>query len=209
MAKVPDRYLEERRQEILDAAARVFIERGYATATMQEIATACDLAPGTLYRYFAGKADLIAAVVGQCMVAHRDVLAEVTAAAPTPGVGFRLLGEHVAEGLPQPGWQEECTLRLESYLAARRDDQLRERLEEPLRETLADLADIIRAAQGTGEADPAVDADALSLLLHSAVAGLSALAIPLRDTEAASAAWRLLMQLVTTLMVEQPASNTA
>lgn len=209
MAKVPDRYLEERRQEILDAAGRVFIEKGYATATMQEIATACDLAPGTLYRYFPGKADLIAAVVGKCMAAYHDVLADVTGAAPTPGVGFRLLGEHVAEGLPQPAWQEECTLRLESYLAGRRDDALRERLEGPLRETLTDLADIIRAAQAGGEVDPTVDADALALLLHSTVAGLSALAIPLRDADAASASWRLLMQLVTTLMIEQPASTGA
>lgn len=208
MAKVPDRYLEERRQEILDAAARVFIDRGYATATMQEIATACDLAPGTLYRYFPGKADLIAAVVGKCMDTYHDVLTEVTGSAPTPGIGFRLLGEHVAEGIAHTGWQEDCTLRLESYLAGRRDDTLRERLEGPLRATVADLADVIRAAQAAGEADPTVDADALALLLHSAVAGLSALAIPLRDTAAASEAWRLLMQLVTTLMAGQPTPTT-
>lgn len=209
MAKVPDRYLEERRQEILAAAARAFIEKGYATTTMQEIAAACDLAPGTLYRYFPGKADLIAAVVGECMGTYHDVMAEVTESARTPGEGFRLLGEHVAQGLPQPGWQDDCTLRLESYLASRREEVLRERLEGPLRETIADLAGIIRAAQASGEANPDFDADALALLLHSAVAGLSALAMPLRGTEAASAAWRLLMQLVTGLMVEQPVSADA
>ena len=206
MAKVPDRYLEERRQEILDAAARVFIEKGYTAATMQEIATGCDLAPGTLYRYFPGKAELISAVVGDCMAKYHEVVTEVTDAAPTPGIGFTLLGEHVAEALPQAGWQEDCTLRMESYLAARRDDVLRERLEGPLRETLADLASVIRAAQAGGEADPSIDADALALLLHSTVAGLSALAIPLRDTEAASTAWRLLMQLVGAVMVQREAT---
>ncbi len=206
MAKVPERYAEERRQEILDAAAGVFIEKGYAIATMQEIATACDLAPGTLYRYFPGKADLIAAVVGGCMDAYHDVLAEVTSAAPTPGAALHLLGEHVAEGLALPEWQEECTLRLESYLAGRRDDALRGRLEDPLRETVADLARIIRAAQAAGEADPDVDADALALLLHSAVAGLSALTMPLRDTQAATCAWRLLLDLVSTVLGARPAS---
>ncbi|TAJ19439.1 MAG: TetR/AcrR family transcriptional regulator [Dehalococcoidia bacterium] len=209
MAKVPDRYLEERRQEILSAAARAFIEKGYSATTMQEVATACDLAPGTLYRYFPGKADLIAAVVGECMGSYHDVMAEVTDEAPTPGEGFRMLGEHVAAGLPQPGWQDDCTLRLESYLASRRDEVLRERLEGPLRETISDLAGIIRAAQASGEADPDVDADALALLLHSAVAGLSALGLPLHDAQAASAAWRLLMQLVTGLMVEQRVSVDA
>lgn len=209
MAKVPDRYLEERRQEILSAAARAFIEKGYSTTTMQEVASACDLAPGTLYRYFPGKAELIAAVVGECMGSYHDVMAELSDEASTPGEGFRLLGEHVAQGLPQAGWQDDCTLRLESYLASRRDEVLRERLEGPLRETISDLAGIIRAAQASGEADPTVDADALALLLHSAVAGLSALGMPLGDTQAASAAWRLLMQLVTGLMVEQRVSVDA
>lgn len=206
MAKVPDRYLEERRQDILDAAARVFIEKGYTAATMQEIATGCEFAPGTLYRYFPGKADLIAAVVSECMAKYHEVITEVTGAAPTPGTGFTMLGEHVAGALSETAWQQDCTLRMESYLAARRDEVLRERLEGPLRETLADLASVIRAAQAGGEVDPAVDADALALLLHGAVAGLSALAIPLRDTDAASAAWRLLTQLVGAVMVERAAT---
>ncbi|RLT35949.1 MAG: TetR/AcrR family transcriptional regulator [Chloroflexi bacterium] len=209
MAKVPDRYLEERRQEILAAAGRAFIEKGYAATTMQEIATACDLAPGTLYRYFPGKTDLIAAVVGECMRMYHEVMVRVTEAAPTPGEGFRLLGEHVADGLAKPEWQDECTLRLESYLAGRRDEVLRERLEGPLRDTLGDLAGIIRAAQAAGEANPDADADALAFLLHSTVAGLSALSMPLRDMERASAAWRLLMQLVTSLMIQQKASGDA
>ena len=209
MAKVPDRYLEERRQEILDAAGRAFIEKGYATTTMQEIATACDLAPGTLYRYFPGKSDLIAAVVGECMRMYHDVMVQVTEAASTPGEGFRLLGEHVAQSLALPEWQDDCTLRLESYLAGRRDEALRERLEEPLRNTLGDLAGIIRAAQAAGEANPDIDADALALLLHSTVAGLSALSMPLRDMPRAATAWRLLMQLLPSLMIEQKASGDA
>ncbi|MSP23294.1 MAG: TetR/AcrR family transcriptional regulator [Dehalococcoidia bacterium] len=112
MAKVPDRYLEERRQEILAAAGRACIEKGYTATTMQEIATACDLAPVTRYRYFPGKADLITAVVGECMRMYHEVMVQVTEVAPTPGEGFRLLGEHVAEGLTMPGWQDDCTLRL-------------------------------------------------------------------------------------------------
>ena len=133
MANVLNRYLKERRQKILEVAARVFIDKGYATATMQETTTAWDLLPGTLCRYFAGKSDLIATVVGECMRMYRDVIVQVSKAAATPSEEFRLLGEHVAHGLPMPEWHDDCTLCLESYLAGHRAKALLHHFEGPLR----------------------------------------------------------------------------
>ena len=49
-----------RRQAILDAARRVFREKGYAGATVPQIARAAELAPGTIYLYFPGKDALYA-----------------------------------------------------------------------------------------------------------------------------------------------------
>jgi len=51
-----------RRAEILDAAARVFSEKGYANATIREIAEDADMAEGTLYNYFGGKREILLAV---------------------------------------------------------------------------------------------------------------------------------------------------
>src|SRR5690606_2349450 len=62
MAKVTDDYLEARRREILEAAARVFIRRGFDGATMQDIAAEADVSTGLIYRYFPGKDDLIVTV---------------------------------------------------------------------------------------------------------------------------------------------------
>ena len=50
----------DRRQAILGAARRLFLDRGYAATTMPRIAAAADLAPGTLYLYFPGKTALYA-----------------------------------------------------------------------------------------------------------------------------------------------------
>jgi len=50
----------QRRQAILDAARELFWSRGYAATTMPRIARAAELAPGTLYLYFAGKGALYA-----------------------------------------------------------------------------------------------------------------------------------------------------
>ena len=49
---------EFRCNEILDAARKVFAKKGFADATMDEIAAACGLAKGTLYIYFKSKRDV-------------------------------------------------------------------------------------------------------------------------------------------------------
>jgi TetR/AcrR family transcriptional regulator, transcriptional repressor for nem operon len=49
-----------RREQILDAAARVLVERGLGVATMADVAEAASVAKGTVYLYFASKAELLA-----------------------------------------------------------------------------------------------------------------------------------------------------
>jgi AcrR family transcriptional regulator len=51
--------LELRRQHILEAAARVFGERGFRGATVHDVAEAAGVADGTIYNVFANKADLL------------------------------------------------------------------------------------------------------------------------------------------------------
>jgi AcrR family transcriptional regulator len=48
-----------RRQEILDAAARIFHAKSYAGTTMQDIAADVGLLKGSLYHYIASKEDLL------------------------------------------------------------------------------------------------------------------------------------------------------
>jgi AcrR family transcriptional regulator len=52
-----------RREQILDAAARVFAEKGYHEAGIADIATDLGIGHGTFYRYFENKKD----IVGQAM----------------------------------------------------------------------------------------------------------------------------------------------
>jgi TetR/AcrR family fatty acid metabolism transcriptional regulator len=50
---------EERRGQILDAAAAVFVRRGFHVARMDDIAAQAGVSKGTLYWYFESKDDLI------------------------------------------------------------------------------------------------------------------------------------------------------
>ena len=59
---VPDR-TELRRDEILDAAERVFADKGYHEAGIADIASVLGMGHGTFYRYFRNKHDIAATVL--------------------------------------------------------------------------------------------------------------------------------------------------
>lgn len=202
MAKVPDRYLEERRQEILAAASRVFVQKGYSSATMQEIASACDLAPGTLYRYFPGKADLIAEVAGACYAQDRAMYAAALASESPLSALFEV-GEQVRIGIPLNEWREHCVLRLESYLAAEREPALKARLQAELVQSIETMATIIREAQAAGEIDASVDAAAMSALLHAIGSGLSTMMLPLGGDASVDDVWGVLVRMIGALLTPE------
>ncbi len=58
-----ERAREHARREILLAAAEVFARRGYAAATLAELAEAAGYAAPSLYRYFASKEEIFRSIV--------------------------------------------------------------------------------------------------------------------------------------------------
>lgn len=51
--------VQERQQQILQAAARVFAEKGFESATIREVARVARVSEGSIYRYFKNKQDLL------------------------------------------------------------------------------------------------------------------------------------------------------
>ncbi|MCK4749595.1 MAG: TetR/AcrR family transcriptional regulator [Bacteroidales bacterium] len=58
IAERKEREREQRRNDIIDAAERIFFSRGFDNATMEEVADMAELSKGTLYLYFKSKEDL-------------------------------------------------------------------------------------------------------------------------------------------------------
>jgi AcrR family transcriptional regulator len=53
---------DNRVSTVLDAAARLFADKGYVATSMRDIAQDCGMLPGSLYYHFAAKEDLLVAV---------------------------------------------------------------------------------------------------------------------------------------------------
>jgi AcrR family transcriptional regulator len=59
--------LARRREEILDAAGRIFAARGFPSTDLQSVADTLAIGKGTVYRYFPSKHDLFLAAVDRGM----------------------------------------------------------------------------------------------------------------------------------------------
>lgn len=70
---------ETRREEILDAAQRVFTTKGYAAAGIADIAAELGIGHGTIYRYFDNKQDVAVQVLDRAIL---EILAPLSGEDP-------------------------------------------------------------------------------------------------------------------------------
>lgn len=96
-APAPKRASGDKREAILEAALRLFVERGFYGTAVPEIADRAGVGAGTIYRYFESKEALVNAIYRQekLAFAHR-VLEDFPTSAPTREQ-FRLLWTRMAK----------------------------------------------------------------------------------------------------------------
>jgi AcrR family transcriptional regulator len=74
MPKVVPEYKEEAKSRILEAANKVFAEKGYHEATMDDIAKRLGVSKGAIYLYFASKEGLFEAMCKTAPQAFKEIL---------------------------------------------------------------------------------------------------------------------------------------
>ncbi|PXY20897.1 TetR/AcrR family transcriptional regulator [Prauserella muralis] len=79
----------QRERQMIDVAEAVFAERGYAAASMDEIAERVGVSKPMLYEYFNSKEGLLLACIREARAALRTVTEEAVAGAPTAEEAMR------------------------------------------------------------------------------------------------------------------------
>ena len=72
-----NKYPEETVRKILDTAERLFIEKGYERASLQDIIQATGLSKGAIYHHFASKEDIFYSVCDRIGQRNEEVLSQV------------------------------------------------------------------------------------------------------------------------------------
>jgi TetR/AcrR family transcriptional regulator len=93
MARPRSAQYEAHRTQILEAAARVFAERGYTAATMNEVAAGAGVSKATLYHYHGDKHALLEQVASTHVAWLEALVAQVQARRLAPAEHLRALVE--------------------------------------------------------------------------------------------------------------------
>lgn len=159
--------LSSRREEILDAAQKVFIRKGFDLATVHDVASECGMSAGNIYRYFASKAAIIAGLIERD---RHDVAAKfaLLAQAPDQVEGFEMLGrEYFKKEAVQ-----DAPLTLEIWAAASRSPEVQAQcvtMESTIRKHFLEF---LARADAEGKIAPGVDHDMICRLLMGLSEGI-------------------------------------
>lgn len=138
---------EVRREEVLEAAVRVFAATPYRSAGTAEIARAAGIAEPTIYRHFDSKRDLYLAAVDRTAGKITEEWRRIVARTPDAGEALEALGEWYVQGiLTNP---DLLRLRMRAKAEAE-DEDVRESLRRGYGEIHDIVVEVIRRGQQQG-----------------------------------------------------------
>ena len=136
-----------KRDRILDAAERVFAQRGFFSAKVADIAKEAGVADGTIYLYFKNKDDLLISLFESRMERVNALLGAAVAAARTPREKLMaFVKAYVGMIAEQPTAAEVLTIELRQSTKF-----MREYSAQRFGELLRLLASVVAEGQATGE----------------------------------------------------------
>jgi AcrR family transcriptional regulator len=152
------------RRRLIDAAARMFADRGYENTSVRDLGNELGMTSGAIYTHFRNKADLLAAAVA-------STIADQVDQPETPA------GSSYVDGAASifTHYERQTMLRtllLGGAAAARGDDAVRDRLRDIQVDRMAEWMEVARRDQTAGKVAPDVDVDTLVKLLWALEFGL-------------------------------------
>ncbi len=158
---------KDKKDRIIEAAARVFAQKGFARSSVADIAVKAEIGKGTLYAYFDSKEDLFFAVF-EWYIMQTGAAAKVSASHLGGSAAQRL--EALSDSI-MGMWDEikdVFTLTIE-FWAASSSSQIRDRFKEAFRRLYDEfrglVVALIRDGIDRGEFRPDVDPESIAAAL--------------------------------------------
>ena len=155
---------DEIRARLLEAAVRVFARQGYDGTKILDIVREAGLSTGAVYGRFRSKEELLR----EAVVSRSRVTGQLDSG------GTRRLADLIALGasLRLGPLSDEDAVRLEAYVAARREPEVAAALDEARRQGRRRARPLVEAAAADGSVAPGVDPDAVLFFVHTMQLGM-------------------------------------
>ena len=164
---------KRRRREILEAATRCVIRRGFHQASMQEICAEAGMSPGGLYRYFDSKEAIIAAIAEDERAENAAIIAELQ---NTDNL-VKTLQEITRNMLKVFANTDYARLGIEVAAEASRNPEVADVFSRNETELQKALISALKKAKRDGQIDPGLALSAVAELLMALIDGLSTRAL--------------------------------
>lgn len=161
---------DERRRHILDVSVMVFARQGLAATKIADIAAAGEMSQGLIYRYFASKEEIYAAVLERAMQSTLRIGREALEQEGSPLEKLRWLLQWVIDGL----WE-----RME-YALVVHDMLMNQAMPQEIRAPAFEqalafqqiISSLIAEAQAAGQISCSLDPNMLTMLIGACLQGL-------------------------------------
>jgi AcrR family transcriptional regulator len=161
---------QERRQQILKAAGRCFMRRGFRGASVSDICAEAGISPGHLYHYFASKEAIIEAMAKANLARAAERFGQIAEGTDAVAV----LGAEIERAKLK---RNASSLLFEMLAEAARNPAMARILRHHSRGMRSLFAGLVRKGQDAGQIDRGLDADAVAALLIGVIDSSKALAI--------------------------------
>ncbi|HEY9857472.1 MAG TPA: TetR family transcriptional regulator [Stenomitos sp.] len=173
MPRVSEAYKEQRRQEILQAAERVFRRKGFGPATMQDLMDETGASRGGLYLYFSSKEDVYMALLEAKSAAAQGEARGLLERSPSVWQAIEsYLAQLEAEARTVRDDPDHVS-RLEFWLTGLRDEKRRAFSTARYQTSVAFIREVLRAGIERGELQPTLDPDTVARLYLTFLDGLT------------------------------------
>lgn len=169
--KVSDQYLEDRRNQILDAAVATFSRNGLHQTTIEDIRLEAGLSRGAVYHYFKSKEDIIDAIRGRSARQAEAIYISRTEAGDAESVLLGLIDSTVSS-MVSPTSVDANRLAMFLWAESLVNKRIMDGQMPAFKPYLAVLAESVSNAQAEGKVDPGLDPQATARLIAGAVMGL-------------------------------------
>jgi AcrR family transcriptional regulator len=162
---------DARRRQIIEAALICFARRGFHKTTMQDVVKQSGLSPGSIYCHFAGKKDIIVAVVEERHRRERALLQRALEKQSFAEAVDQLAADFIAV-LRTPEERTWRRLAVQLWAESLHDRRLAVAVRDGVEGPKTTLAHLVQRAKARGEFPKTVDAQAIARLLIAFFQGL-------------------------------------
>jgi TetR/AcrR family transcriptional regulator, transcriptional repressor of aconitase len=198
--KISDELKEKRRQQILEAAERVFTRTGYEPATLKDIVEETGMSRGWIYLYFQTKEEVFEALVDKIDEEQNRAIEELLRNSPSVWEVIRILFTLQKEEF-DANRPTIAPAVYEYFLSGWRDETRRQRLAHRYEKSITRFVQMLQTGVDKGEFAPILPLQVVAKIISSHLEGIMMHALAVGPDQAdASRQLDALLEYIKTLL---------